>query len=142
MNRDPQNREGQKNPIFLLQKRDYQLTCCPAWLGYDGDSFWVEIQYIDDIDTSEWNFYDKGEVNEKLLFEYLASYENNDCTTVVESWITESVWLTRYEAEYFGKANEYNYQFGWRVHCLSACGELAEILNKTELLNVTDFVAN
>jgi hypothetical protein len=136
MNRDPQNREGQKNPIFLLQKRNYQLTCCPAWLGYDGEIFWIEIQHIDDIDTSQWDFYDKGEVNEKLLFEYLASCKTNDCTTAVESWITESVWLTRNEAEYFGKANAYNYQFGWRVYCLSACGELAEILNKVEEPNV------
>jgi hypothetical protein len=136
MNRDPQNKEGQKDPIFLLQKRDYQLTCCPEWLGYDGDSYWIEIQYIDDIDTSKWNFYNRGEVDEKLLFEYLCSYNPGGDPAAIEQWTAQSVWLTRNEAEIHARKHEYNYHFGWRVYCLSASGELAEILNKAEEPNV------
>jgi hypothetical protein len=136
MNRDPQNREGQKDPIFLLQKRIYQLTCCPEWLGHNDDGYWIEIKRTYGLDTSDWDFYDKGLIDERLLAEYLLSYEINGCPAVIEQWTTESVWLTRPEAEDYAKKHEHSYQFGWRVHCLSASGELAEILNKAEEVNV------
>lgn len=130
MNQDPANREGQKDPIFLLQRKDYTLTYCPAWLSYDGDSFWIEIKNLDGVDTSDWDFIQKGEVNERLLFEYLVRTEvEADVTCAVEAWITQSVWLTRNEAEVAAKLTDYNYQFGWRVYCVSACGSLAQVLN-------------
>lgn len=134
MNRDPQNREGQKDPIFLLQRRDYILTHCPDWLGYDGDSFWIDHSCLGHVDTSNWNFLPNNddEIDERKLFEYLCDYTDDDYTAAIETWHTESVWLTRYEAERFAKATEYRCQFGWRVYCISACGELAETLNKAE----------
>lgn len=134
MNRDPLNNECQKDPIFLLQRRDYALTHCPGWLSYDGDSFWIEHRRLNGVDTSQWTFVEKGEINEHKLFEYLCNYTDDDHTAALEQWITESVWLTRFEAVQHAKATEYNYQFGWRVYCLSACGELAEILNKAEFI--------
>jgi hypothetical protein len=131
MNRDPLNREAQKDPIYLLQRRDYNLTCRPLWLGYDGDGYWIEFQYIPDhVDVAEWQFYTKGEIDEQLLFEYLCSYCKDDAIAAVENWVTRYVFLTRDEAEHYGKMYEHNCPFGWRVYCISACGELAKILNE------------
>jgi hypothetical protein len=60
MNRDPLNKECQKDTIFLLQRRDYTLTCCPSWLAYDGDFFWIEYKNLNGFDTSNWDFIVKG----------------------------------------------------------------------------------
>jgi hypothetical protein len=129
MNRDPSGYDITKDPIYLLQYRDYNLTSCPGWLGYDGDSYWIEPKNILGVDTSQWKFYSKGEIDVKLLFEYLCCYHEDDAIAAVETWITLSVYLTRQEAEHWGKQAEYNYPFGWRVYCIPCGGTLARILN-------------
>lgn len=46
------------------------------------------------------------------------------------NWFTESVWLTRKEAEDFAKRHEYRWPRGWQVYCTCAEGELAKALNE------------
>jgi predicted nucleic-acid-binding Zn-ribbon protein len=46
-------------------------------------------------------------------------------------WKTESVFLTREEAEAFGKAREYRWD-KWKVYCVPCDGELATILKNYE----------
>jgi hypothetical protein len=46
-------------------------------------------------------------------------------------WKTESVFLTREEAEAFGKAREYRWD-KWKVYCVPCDGELAAILKNYE----------
>lgn len=43
-------------------------------------------------------------------------------------WHIESVWLTREEAEDYGRANAHNLRPLWRVYCVPAGGELARTL--------------
>jgi hypothetical protein len=134
VNRDPNGIDGTKDPIYLLQRRDYTLTCCPSWLGYDGDSFWIEHQNISsDVDLTQWNFSKNGEIDERLLFQYLCMYANDDATAAVEMWITEHVFLTRKEAESYAKSKGYNYPYGYRIYCVSCLGELAKILGAVEV---------
>ena len=48
-------------------------------------------------------------------------------------WDTEYVFFTREEAEQFGKDYSYRYRRGgWRVYCVSAMGELADVLRMPE----------
>ena len=45
-----------------------------------------------------------------------------------DKWHTESVWLTRAEAEAHARANAHNMRSGWQVYCVPAGGELARLL--------------
>ena len=48
-------------------------------------------------------------------------------------WDTEYVFFTREEAEEWGTAHSYRYRRGgWRVYCVSAMGELADVLRMPE----------
>lgn len=47
-------------------------------------------------------------------------------------WETEWVFFTREEGEEWGRAHAYNYPRGWRVFCVSAIGELADVLRIPE----------
>jgi hypothetical protein len=45
-------------------------------------------------------------------------------------WRTDSVWLSRGEAEAWGRRNQHNHPAGdWRVYCLCAEGALAKLLD-------------
>jgi hypothetical protein len=130
MNRDPENKECQRDPIFLLQRRIYTMIHCPGWLAYDGENFWIEYKNLDGINTNDWDFINKGEIDKSLLLAYLAQAEiEPDVKSVIESWVTESVWLTRTEAESFAESTKHRYSDGYRVYCVSACGDLAKILD-------------
>jgi len=43
-------------------------------------------------------------------------------------WYTERVFLTREEAEDYGRANAHNLRPRWQVYCVPAGGELARTL--------------
>lgn len=47
-------------------------------------------------------------------------------------WETEWVFFTREEGEEWGRDHAYNYPRGWRVFCVSALGELADVLRMPE----------
>lgn len=51
-----------------------------------------------------------------------------DQGVATRDWVTESVWLTRREAEAYGRDNERGYPEGWRVYAVCAEGELVDAL--------------
>lgn len=97
--------EATRDPIFLLQRKNIIIT--------NVDSY----HYNDDTEA-------------------LCDQDNNEVTLqdilkrgdAVETWDTESVWLTREEATAYGERTEYHYLDGWRVYCVNAEGELAKFL--------------
>jgi hypothetical protein len=103
--------ELQDNPIFLLQVADVIVT--NSNLEWNSD-----LQCIIDPITG-------AELDDDKLME-------NDWA--VKRWRTESVWLTREEAEAWGKRTSYHYGKGrygidWMVFCVSAMGDLVDVLN-------------
>jgi len=48
-----------------------------------------------------------------------------------QHWLVERVFLSREEAEAWGKAHEYRWPGGWRVYGTCAEGELVELLRGT-----------
>jgi hypothetical protein len=97
------NEEAMRNPIFLLQSRHIIVT---------------NIDKYDYNSDAEAIMDDKGNIlsNQDLL----------DRADAIEVWITESVWLTREEAEHYGQQKFYRYPDGWQVYCVNAEGELAK----------------
>jgi hypothetical protein len=130
MDRDPSNYDATKDPIYLFKRKVYKVVSRPGWLGSDGDSWWIEHKNISGDDSpATWDFLDKGEVIESKLMHWLATNESLDGPYALEQWETESVWLTRKQAEEYGKSHEYNYPDGWKVYCVSAKGHLPDVLN-------------
>lgn len=106
---DIANEELTKDPIFLLQERLIVPT--------DTD------RYEYDSDTEVLKNFDGNIVTlEDML-------DNGDAT---ECWNTESVWLTRPEAETHASSKAHHYPHGSRVYCVPACGALAALLNNTD----------
>ena len=63
------------------------------------------------------------------MCQFLLNYEGEGgCSYCIETWNTESAWLTREEAESYAKGVEYNYPEGWGVYCVSAKGSLSTII--------------
>lgn len=127
MNRDPMNDECTRDPIFLLQVGRRQWTEIPEGCEFDGESLTV-----DDIDSiPEWiePFVDDAGIDHTDGFWQAAESETNDngWPYVYVEWRTESVFLTRAEAESFGAARSYRWD-KWKVYCVPCEGELATIL--------------
>lgn len=125
MNRkDQASQEATRDPIFLFQKRIFQWLAVPP--GYDlidGDFFSLSTkEYISDLEV----YYDcKSETH---------CFGDFDLPYAVVEWHTERVFLTRSEAEAFGKAKDYNYRDGWRVYCVPCEGELCERLEEASVV--------
>lgn len=131
MNRDPKNYECTRDPIFLLQKGSRQWTQIPDGLGSDGESLWVEDSSL--VDDWIKRFIVDGSVDTTDEFWQMAECTENDhgWPMVYVEWFVESVFLTRKEAEEYGKAREYRWD-KWRVYCVPCDGELAKILDAHE----------
>lgn len=128
MDRDPENRECTRDPIFLVQRRVPVITGSPDWLVSDGDGGW-------EINLERYNReeYDRGlgeMVHEVVLCSDKVMRWLADNDYVVETWVTERVLLTRTEAEKWVKVQEYNYPDGWRVYCVPCEGRLATLLDQ------------
>ena len=108
------NQEATRDPIFLFQRRVINVIKEPDGYTTDGESWWK------DEDDGEEDISDK--IDNKWLLRH-------ECA--IEYWHTESVYLTREEAEEYGRQRYYNYPDGWRVFCVCAEGELAKVLKKT-----------
>ena len=134
MDRDPTNWECTRDPIFLLQTREFHIIDLPDWLGYDGDGFWFEDECDEDISSWYSGEPDDPAIDETKLLTWLSERESSALGTGVpcalEYWNIEGVFLTRQEAESYAKRTEYNYRHGWRVYCRPCDGELARILNE------------
>ena len=132
MNRDPQNRDCTRDPIYVLQIGVRQWTQHPDGMGYDGESMWTEDEDL----VENWikPFLDEdGTIDFTSEFWEIAENQPNDneWPYVYIEWRTESVFLTRDEAESFAQKREYRWD-KWRVYCVPCEGELASILNQYE----------
>lgn len=79
----------------------------------------------------EWDSDAEAVINEETKKE-VSDDELVEMGLAKRYWETESVWFDRLEAEGFGRRTQYNYPgkegVGWRVYCVCAEGELAEVL--------------
>jgi hypothetical protein len=127
----PQNYECTRDPIFLLQRGSRQWTQIPDGLGSDGESLWVEDASL--VDDWIKRFIVDGSVDTTEEFWQMAECTQNDHNwpMVYVEWLVESAFLTRKEAEEYGKAREYRWD-KWRVYCVPCDGELAKILDAHE----------
>lgn len=71
-----------------------------------------------------------------------SSFERADAEDLIEAgiytkeWRTEGVWLTREEAEDFGRKHTYRYVEGWRVYAVPANGALAAMLRENDVVEI------
>lgn len=107
--------ECTRDVIFLFQVRDVTWTDAPDGYEWDSDT----MRKLPSNDDDE----DPPELNDK---EMLA----RGCA--VETYRTESVWLTREEGEAFGRAKDYRYGKGWRVYGVPSEGELAQMIKDND----------
>lgn len=114
------SRECTRDVVFLFQRRRYIFTGhLPDGLFYDDGGV-----YRDEDRTND----DRSPLSiAQLHDEYGSDY-------VVETWHTEGVWLSREEAESFGRTKSYNYSDGWRVYGVPANGLLATLIRDDAVL--------
>lgn len=138
MDRDPDNFECTRDPIFLLQVGQRQWTQIPDGLEGDGDSYWVN-----DADLlPAWikPFVDgDGVLQETAEFWKIAENAENDhgWPMVYIEWRTETVFLTRPEAKAFAERHAHRWPL-WQVYCTTCDGELARLLKECEPTNLPD----
>ena len=138
MNRDPEDRDFTRDPIFLLQSCNRQWTQMPDGLESDVESWYVtEPEYLDDWIKPfiEWDEDDPSSgylLMSEEFYKAAADVENDHGWPLIyEEWRTESVFLTRQEATAYAEARKYRYD-KWRVYCIPCDGELARILREYE----------
>ena len=117
------SREMTRDPIFLFQERYWIYTGLPD--GHEA------------IDGHIWKVDENGEIpegSEPVSDEELSkiTHGDYDIACAVEAWRTSGVFFSREEGEQHGKDCKHRYSNGWRVYCVCAEGELAEILKKTD----------
>lgn len=103
---------------------------CSDCEGVYPEDHWDKIhegELDEDKDPEEYKKYDTKTSWETLVQERYAT----------ERWETEGVWLTREEAEAYGKRRSYNYPDGWQVYGICAEGSLAKLLEKSDDLDLT-----
>ena len=126
MNRDQSAlNEATAAPIFLFQYRRWIITGVPDGYDFFDDGIVAAVD-----DNSKPQMTEEGDYAETLSAEQLAQhvYGDWDVPCAIETWETDRVFLTRQEAEEYGKARSYNYRDGWRVYAVNCVGELAQAL--------------
>ena len=109
--------EATANVVFLFQRRLWSVVGLPRGHAMDPDG---DVFPEGDPDAAP------------LSYAKLAKMDRPDGgPCAVEKWHTELVFLSREEAEQYGRDKDYNYRHGWRVYGVPACGELAEVLRAT-----------
>lgn len=103
-------RECTRDPIFLFQFWRWRLIREPEGHLIDDGAVYPLEGYPD--------------VEARTIDELLSM------KCAVAWWETESVWLTREEAERYGTTRSYNYPDGWRVYCVCAEGRLGALLRE------------
>lgn len=133
MNRDPENKECTRDPIFLLQRGFRLWTELPG--GFELDDGGLYLCNGHDPDSApEWiaPFINHGQsINASPEFwkEAQRQENSNGWPLVYVRWDTAGVFLTRPEAESFAERHSYNWDC-WQVYCVCAEGELAQLLNQ------------
>lgn len=128
MNRDPQNYECTRDPIFLLMTGTRQWTKIPDGIELDGSCAYVTDEDLID-DWIDPYIDEDGCVDLSEEFWKCAESEDNGegWSYVHVEWAVESVFLTRPEAEEFAKQREYRWE-KWKVYCVPCEGVLVQIL--------------
>lgn len=129
MNRDPIGYDCTANPIYLVQRRVWDVFNTPNWLRNDGDEWKIDLKkYADEEgdDAPLCELVSDVQLDDSKVMEYLDRCGGY----VAEKWVTERVLLTRAEATDWVKVQEYNFPDGWRVYCVPCEGELARILDE------------
>ena len=97
-----------RDPIFLFQSRRWQFMDVPdGWEMVDGE--WMRHEDGSELD---------------ITWENCQEFEES-----FDYWDTEYVFFTRAEAEAWGQRANRRYPDGWRVYCVCAKGELAQLLD-------------
>lgn len=102
--------EATRSPIFLLQQRRWMF-------GEEPPGWMIVADLIENEEDDE----------EHLPLTYEACGERFR-EFIVEWWDTVSIFFTREEAEAYGRSRSHRYLDGWRVYCVHAEGELADLL--------------
>lgn len=128
MNRDPSGREATRDPIFLLQSGTRQWTQIPDGCEVEDGGLYV----VNRDELADWilPFVDEDGcvVRRDGFWELAESIEgDHGWPLVYVEWRTESVWLTRDEAEAYAKRRAYRWD-RWRVYCVCCEGALASLL--------------
>jgi hypothetical protein len=108
------NDEITRDPVYLFQRRRLQLISLPD--GYTMEDCETILDGNGECVTLK-EMFDGGHIAGEF-----------DVPCVIEEWVTELVFFTRDAGERYGEAKAYNYPDGWRVYCVPAHGELAELL--------------
>ena len=121
-------RECTRSVIFLFQVRDLRLVGLPEDFRLSNDGLGPVMQVNDDNgqpldDPIEWPI-------DRLHGEKL-TFGDYDTPCVTESLRTVGVFLSREEADDFGKRTHYRYPHGFRVYGVPAEGELASLIEGT-----------
>lgn len=117
--------EATASPIFLFQRRRWIITGVPYGYDFFDDGIVAAVD-----DDGKPLMTESGDYAETLTSEELSkhSYGDWDVECAIETWETDRVFLTRQEAEEYGKSRAYNYRDGWRVYSVNCVGELAQAL--------------
>lgn len=117
--------EATASPIFLFQCRRWLYTGVPDGYGLFDDN---TIAQVDDDEKPLMT--ESGDYVKVLTDKELSEHYHGDWDTpcAIETWETDRVFLTRQEAEEYGKSRAYNYREGWRVYSVNCVGELAQAL--------------
>jgi len=91
----PRGAEGTSEPIWLFQTKEEWVS--PRW-----------EEHFSNI---------RGECEHGITDEEML--ELRESGEVCEIWNTHTVFLSREEAESYGKSRGYNFKDGWRVYCIS-----------------------
>lgn len=117
----------QRDPIFLLEKRSVVITHQGSYDWCSDCEAVVEDPPIFEEDAAKVEIEPCGHV-------IVGDQELLDRGHAVVQWSTDRVFLTRAEAEAYGKARGYNYPGGWRTFAVSAEGALAKLLEAVTVL--------
>lgn len=127
--------EATRSPIFLFQRKVWNLIQIPD--GYecpDGEGVYPEREIGEEYD--EWH----EEHPDPLTWDELHKMKagDYDVPCAIFHWETDRVFLTREEAENYGRNRHYNYRDGWRVYAVCAEGELEEVLKDGTEMTLKD----
>jgi hypothetical protein len=120
-------RECTRDPIFLFQRRRWVVLGAPEGYDFDDEGDCVAV------DERAESLVDEGGFQERTVLSGLdlagRVFGEWDTPCALETWDTEHVFLSREEGEAYGRARAYNYRDGWRVYCVCAEGQLADLLS-------------
>lgn len=123
--------EATKNVVFLFQGRRWIHTGMP-YCGTIGKEYGCDGEGVC-LGTVNGGLWEPDEDADYLTNEQLSRMENiDDVPCAIETWETESVWMTREDAEKYGKSRSHNYRDGWRVYGVPCDGAMWAAIKAAE----------